>query len=37
MSPVRTYRPMVLIAFKHHAPDVHTPNMDRLAARGILF
>ena len=26
-----------LSAFKHHAPDVHTPNMDRLAARGILF
>ena len=26
-----------LSAFKHHAPDVHTPNMDRLAARGVLF
>lgn len=26
-----------LSAFKHLAPDVHTPNMDRLAARGILF
>ncbi len=26
-----------LSAFKHHAQDVHTPNMDRLAARGILF
>jgi len=26
-----------LRAFKHHAPDVHTPNMDRLAARSILF
>ena len=26
-----------LSAFKHHAADVHTPNMDRLAARGILF
>jgi arylsulfatase A-like enzyme len=26
-----------LSAFKHHAEDVHTPNMDRLAARGVLF
>jgi arylsulfatase A-like enzyme len=26
-----------LTAFKHHAPDVQTPNMDRLAARGVLF
>jgi len=26
-----------LSAYKHHAPDVHTPNMDRLAARGVLF
>jgi len=26
-----------LSAFEHHAKDVHTPNMDRLAARGILF
>jgi len=26
-----------LSAFKHHAPDVQTPNMDRLAARGVLF
>lgn len=26
-----------LSAFKHHAPDVHTPNIDRLAARGVLF
>ena len=26
-----------LSAFKHHAPDVRTPNMDRLAARGVLF
>ena len=26
-----------LSAFKHHAADVHTPNMDRLAARGVLF
>lgn len=26
-----------LSAFGHHAQDVHTPNMDRLAARGILF
>ncbi len=26
-----------LSAFKHHAPDVHTPNMNRLAARGVLF
>ncbi len=26
-----------LSAFKHHAKDVHTPNMDRLAARGVLF
>ena len=26
-----------LTAFKHHAPDVRTPNMDRLAERGVLF
>ncbi len=26
-----------LSAYQHHAKDVHTPNMDRLAARGILF
>ena len=26
-----------LSAYKHHAPDVRTPNMDRLAARGVLF
>ena len=26
-----------LSAFKHHAQDVHTPNMDRLVARGALF
>ena len=26
-----------LTAFNHHAPDVQTPNMDRLAARGVLF
>ena len=26
-----------LSAFRHHATDVHTPNMDRLAARGVLF
>ena len=26
-----------LTAFSHHAPDVQTPNMDRLAARGVLF
>jgi len=26
-----------LSAFGHHAPDVHTSNMDRLAARGVLF
>ena len=26
-----------LTAFKHHAPDVQTPNMDRLAERGVLF
>ena|GEM_PF-4577741 len=26
-----------LSAFKHHAEDVSTPNMDRLAARGVLF
>ena len=26
-----------LSAFKHHVQDVHTPNMDRLAAHGILF
>jgi arylsulfatase A-like enzyme len=26
-----------LSAFQHHAEDVHTPNMDRLAARGVLF
>ena len=26
-----------LSAFEHHAADVKTPNMDRLAARGILF
>ena len=26
-----------LSAFEHHAEDVHTPNMDRLAARGVLF
>ncbi|MDA0348639.1 MAG: hypothetical protein O3C20_14685 [Verrucomicrobia bacterium] len=37
MSPVRNYRPIVLMAFKHHVPDVHTPNMDRLAAPEILF
>jgi arylsulfatase A-like enzyme len=24
-------------AFGHHARDVHTPNMDRIAARGVLF
>jgi arylsulfatase A-like enzyme len=24
-------------AFKHHAPDVRTPNMDRIAAKGVLF
>jgi hypothetical protein len=23
-------------AFKHHAPDVRTPNMDRIAAKGVL-
>ncbi len=26
-----------LSAYKHHAPDVRTPNMDRLANRGVLF
>ncbi|MCY3681606.1 MAG: sulfatase-like hydrolase/transferase [Gemmatimonadetes bacterium] len=26
-----------LTAFNHHAPDVQTPNMDRLAERGVLF
>ncbi len=26
-----------LSAFEHHARNVHTPNMDRLAARGVLF
>lgn len=26
-----------LSAFEHHAADVETPNMDRLAARGVLF
>lgn len=26
-----------LSAFDHSAPDVQTPNMDRLAARGVLF
>jgi arylsulfatase A-like enzyme len=26
-----------LSAYEHHAPDVQTPNMDRLAAQGILF
>ena len=26
-----------LSAFGHHAQDVHTPNMDRLAASGVLF
>ena len=26
-----------LSAYKHHAQDIYTPNMDRLAARGILF
>jgi len=26
-----------LSAFEHHAPDVETPNMDRLAKRGVLF
>ena len=26
-----------LSAYTHHAPDVRTPNMDRLAARGVLF
>lgn len=26
-----------LSAYEHHAQDVHTPNMDRLAARGVLF
>ncbi|MHC4996087.1 MAG: sulfatase family protein, partial [Planctomycetota bacterium] len=26
-----------LSAYEHHAPDVHTPNIDRLAARGVLF
>jgi arylsulfatase A-like enzyme len=26
-----------LSAFEHAAPDVQTPNMDRLAARGVLF
>ena len=26
-----------LSAYQHHAKDVHTPNMDRLAARGTLF
>ncbi|MEO1983296.1 MAG: sulfatase-like hydrolase/transferase, partial [Fuerstiella sp.] len=26
-----------LSAFEHHASDVHTPNTDRLAARGVLF
>ncbi len=26
-----------LTAFSHHAPDVQTPNMDRLAERGVLF
>ena len=26
-----------LSAFQHRAPDIHTPNMDRLAARGVLF
>ncbi len=26
-----------LSAFGHHAQDVHTPNMDRIAARGVLF
>ena len=26
-----------LSAYQHHAPDIHTPNMDRLAARGTIF
>ncbi|MCP4782994.1 MAG: sulfatase-like hydrolase/transferase [Fuerstiella sp.] len=26
-----------LSAYEHHAQDVHTPNMDRIAANGILF
>ena len=26
-----------LSAYKHHAPDVRTPNMDRIAANGVLF
>lgn len=26
-----------LSAYEHHAKDIYTPNMDRLAARGILF
>ena len=26
-----------LSAYKHHAPDVRTPNMDRIAAKGVLF
>jgi arylsulfatase A-like enzyme len=26
-----------LSAYQHHASDIHTPNMDRIAAKGVLF